>query len=278
LEPGVAGFHLKGVVDMPFTLDDFPLEVNRPQIDVVLPEGTHVLELVVEDSAGLKSAPDQVVITVKREAFPEPRVLSITPRFGLRGKTLGAVIYGENLLNVRAVRFARDSETDPYVQVVLLPGGTASELPIEITIQDDADFGECSWSVTTPGGVAQNPEEASFFVVGKPEISDIDPLWTHQSERWDTVALITGSHLLVPTEPLSAHTVEFLYGPEVDAEVMSRLTAKSTAHQLELEIKAGAGSKLGDHTVRLTTPAGIAHNPPDKFFEVRETPTDAEAS
>jgi hypothetical protein len=64
---------------MPFTIDDFPIEVNRPKIDVVLPEGTHVLELVVEDSAGLKSAPDRVVITVKREAFPEPKVLSITP-------------------------------------------------------------------------------------------------------------------------------------------------------------------------------------------------------
>jgi hypothetical protein len=263
---------------MPFTLDDFPLEVNRPRIDVVLPEGTHVLELVVEDSAGLKSAPDQVVITVKREAFPMPRVLSITPRFGLRGKTLGAVIYGENLLNVRAVRFARDSETDPSIKAVLLPGGTASELPIEITIQDDADFGECYWGVTTPGGVAQNPAEASFFVIGKPEITDIDPLWTHQSDRWEAVALITGSHLLVPTEPLSEHRVEFLYGPEPDEEVMSRLTEKSTAEQLEVEIKAGPDSKLGDHTVRLTTPAGIAHNPPGKPFEVRETRTDAEAN
>jgi hypothetical protein len=106
-------------------------------------------------------------------------------------------------------------------------------------------------------------------VIGKPEISDVDPLWTHQSEQWDAVALITGSHLLVPTEPLSAHIVEFLYGPEVDAEVMTRLTAKSSAHQLEVEIKAGPGSKLGEHTVRLSTPAGVAHNPPDKFFEVR---------
>jgi len=263
---------------MPFTLDDFPLEVNRPQIDVVLPEGEHVLELVVEDSAGLKSAPDKVKITVKHEAFPEPKVLSITPRFGLRGKTLGAVIYGENLLNVRAVRFARKSGTDQSIQAVLLPGGTASELPVEITIDDDAEFGECSWSVTTPGGVAKNPDEASFFVIGKPEISDIDPLWTHQSDQWETVALITGNHLLVPTEPLSAHQVEFLYGPKPDVEVMSRLTARSTAQQLEVEIKAGADSKLGDHTVRLITPAGITHNPPGKFFEVRETPTDTKAS
>jgi hypothetical protein len=263
---------------MPFTLDDFPLEVNRPQIDVMLPEGTHVLELVVEDSAGLKSAPDQVVITVKREAFPEPKVLSITPRFGLRGRTMGAKIYGENLLNVRAVRFGRDTETDPLIQVVLLPGATASELPIEVTIGEDAEFGERNWSVTTPGGVAENPDEFSFFVIGKPEILDVDPTWTRQSERWEAVALITGEHLLVPSEPLSAHQVEFLYGPEPDVEVMSRLTENCHAGQLELEIKAGPGSKLGDHTVRLTTPAGVAHNPPDKFFTVRESGPNEESS
>ena len=45
---------------MPFTIDDFPIEVNRPEIDVILPVGTHVLELIVEDSAGYKSAPDRV--------------------------------------------------------------------------------------------------------------------------------------------------------------------------------------------------------------------------
>ena len=100
----------------------------------------------------------------------------------------------------------------------------------------------------------------------------------HYAMRTGAVALITGENLLVPTEPLSAHTVEFLYGPEVDVEVMSRLTEKSSAHQLELEIKAGPDSKLGDHTVRLTIPAGIAHNPPSKFFEVRETDTDTETS
>lgn len=263
---------------MPFTIDDFPIEVNRPKIDVTLPEGTHVLELVVEDSAGLKSAPDRVVITVKREAFPEPRAISITPRFGLRGETVDAVIYGENLLSVRAVSFVRDSEEDPRIEAVLQPGGTASELPVEVSIKGNADFGEYNWSVTTPGGTAQNPPQASFFVVGEPEIVDIDPLYTEQSEKWEAVALITGSHLLVPSEPLSAHRVEFLYGPDPDLEVMTRLTEKSTPEQLEVEIKAGEGSKLGVHTVRVTTPAGTAHNPPDKAFEVREPRTGAETS
>ena len=44
----------------------FPIETDQPVIEVTLPVGRHILELVVEDSAGLRSAPDTVVITVQR--------------------------------------------------------------------------------------------------------------------------------------------------------------------------------------------------------------------
>ena len=44
----------------------FPIETDQPVIEVTLPVGRHVLELVVEDSAGLRSAPDTVIITVQR--------------------------------------------------------------------------------------------------------------------------------------------------------------------------------------------------------------------
>ena len=50
---------------MAYTIDDFPIETEQPEIEVTLPLGRHVLELVVEDSAGLRSAPDTVVITVE---------------------------------------------------------------------------------------------------------------------------------------------------------------------------------------------------------------------
>jgi hypothetical protein len=182
------------------------------------------------------------------------------------------------LLNVRAVRFVSDSEPEPGIEVVLLPGGTASELPVQISIKGNVDFGEYDWGVTTPGGTAQSPAESSFFVVGEPVISDIDPLYTEQSERWEAVALITGHGLLVPSEPLSDHKVEFLVGPDPDPGVMTRLTEKSTPEQLEVEIKAGTGSQLGVHTVRVTTPAGIVHNPPGMAFEVREPGAGEETS
>lgn len=47
-------------------LTQFPLETTEPKIEVTLPVGRHVLELIVEDSAGLRSAPTTVVITVQK--------------------------------------------------------------------------------------------------------------------------------------------------------------------------------------------------------------------
>lgn len=254
---------------MPFTIEDFPIEVNRPKIDVILPVGTHVLELVVEDSAGFKSAPDRVTITVKREKIPEPTIAAIDPRFGLRGETIGAVIYGQNLDDAYEIKFLRDSEEDLRIEATPQPGGTATELPVSIRVKGNAAYGECNFAVTTPGGTAQNPPDAAFMVVGLPEITDIDPLYAHQGEEWETVALITGRHLMVPTEPLSAHKVEFLYDAEPNPEVLARLTDTSTPEQLEIEIKVGETARLGAHTVSVTTPVGAAEGPTDKVFEVR---------
>lgn len=54
----------------------FPIETDKPVIEVTLPVGRHVLELVVEDSAGLRSAPDTIVITVEKA---EVIAVMITP-------------------------------------------------------------------------------------------------------------------------------------------------------------------------------------------------------
>lgn len=44
----------------------FPIKSDKPQIQVMLPVGTHTLELVVVDDANQSSAPVQVVIEVKK--------------------------------------------------------------------------------------------------------------------------------------------------------------------------------------------------------------------
>ena len=89
---------------------------------------------------------------------------------------------------------------------------------------------------------------------------------------------LTGRHLLVKSEPLSAHSVELFYGTKLDPGVVARITKNSTPGQLEVDIRARDNAKLGEHTVVVTTPAGTAENPPDKVFEIRESLTDAEAS
>jgi hypothetical protein len=254
---------------MPFTIDDFPIEVNRPKIDVILPVGTHVLELVVEDSAGFKSAPDRVTITVEKEEYPEPAITAIDPGFGLRGETVEVVIYGQNLSEAYEVKFLRDSVEDLRVEATPQPGATDTELPVSVRIKGNAAYGECNFAVTTPGGTAQNPPDATFQVVGLPEITDIDPLYAHQGTDWEAVALITGRHLLVPGQPLSAHKVEFLYEPGPNREVLARLTDKSSPEQLEVEIKVGDEAELGEHRLSVTTPVGTAEGPADKVFEVR---------
>lgn len=47
-------------------ITSFPIETTNPKVEVTLPVGQHVLELIVVDSAGLRSAPATVVITVQK--------------------------------------------------------------------------------------------------------------------------------------------------------------------------------------------------------------------
>jgi hypothetical protein len=126
---------------MPYSIEDLPIETSEPRLDLTLPVGTHVFELVVTDSAGLESAPDRVIITVKREEIPGPFISDITPRFGLRGETIDAVIHGENLLDTSEVEFLRESHVDPRLQATIQEGGTATELPISIWAKGNAAFG-----------------------------------------------------------------------------------------------------------------------------------------
>ncbi len=48
----------------------FPFETTEAKTEVTLPVGRHTLQLVVEDSAGLRSAPATVVIEVKKVVLP----------------------------------------------------------------------------------------------------------------------------------------------------------------------------------------------------------------
>ncbi len=255
---------------MPFSIEDFPIEVSEPKIDVNLPEGRYIFELVVEDSAGLKSTPDQVVITVKREIIPEPKITGITLRFGLPGQKVKAKIQGDNLLDAHEVLFWRNLAKGPdsRLEATIQAEGTVKELPISIWIKNSADFGEYSYTVATPGGEARSPDGLAFNVVGKPEIDDIDPVRTYYDQGFETIALITGRHLWIPGESAANHKVEFIRGTEPNQAVVAEII-NGTPEQLQIKITVKENFEgAEDHTVKVTTPAGKGESPPDLKFKV----------
>ena len=141
---------------MAYNIEDFPIETTNEQIEVILPLGRHVLELVVEDSASLKSAPDAVVITVEREAVPE--INNIEPSTGRAGTVVQAVITGKNLLSATEVKFSGVG-----VSAEISSGGTDEELPVRIQIDPMAKANVHDFDVITPGGKT-NSGKVTFHV------------------------------------------------------------------------------------------------------------------
>jgi hypothetical protein len=137
-----------------FDINDFPIETDQPRIEVTLPVGRHVLELVVEDSAGLRSAPATVVVTAEQSP---PVITQIQPNSGTQRSTVRAGILGENLLGISQVIFSGTG-----VIASILPGGTNNNVPVEITIAPQAALGGRSFTVTTPGGLLPAPQECNL--------------------------------------------------------------------------------------------------------------------
>ena len=235
---------------MAYNIEDFPIETTNKQIEVILPLGIHVLELVVEDSAGLKSAPDAVVITVEREAVPE--IVDIKPKTGRAGTVVQAVIGGKNLLGATEVKF------EGYrVSAEIMTGGTDSELTVSIEIDPKAKPDLRKFAVVTPAGTAESPSGVVFAVetAAVPEITGIEP----STGRAGTVvqAVITGKNLL------GATAVEF-DGSMVSAEIMTGGTDSELTVSIEIDPKA----KPDHRRFTVVTPAGAAESPSGVVFTV----------
>ncbi|MGD8594103.1 MAG: IPT/TIG domain-containing protein, partial [Gammaproteobacteria bacterium] len=127
----------------------FPRETTEPQLEVTLEVGTHVLELVVEDSAGNLSEPDTVTITV----VGLPTITSASPNTGVAGSQIA--INGRNFLDVTSVSFG-GVDTEATVE---------SKTRIIATVPVEAPLGAVDIIVTTAYGQAISPEP---FVVEMP--------------------------------------------------------------------------------------------------------------
>jgi len=123
---------------MAYNLSDFPLSTEEPRIEVNLPVGTHVLELVVEDSAGLRSLPDTVIITVEPEEIPAAIISSIEPLSALRGTTFDLTIRGTGLVEATGVVFyTQVTPTRPTRPTLTLPTGPILTRPTTTPIIPD---------------------------------------------------------------------------------------------------------------------------------------------
>ncbi len=253
---------------MPYTLNDFPIETSEPKIEVTLPPGRHVFELVVEDSAGLKSLPDRATVVVQKEAVPKPIIMGIRPRFGVRGETGESTISGTNLFDPYEVKFLRDGQEAAGVQAKILTGGTDTALPVVITVKATAALGIYGFAVSARGGTVQSPPDI-FRVVGKPVIREFKPMSSDREE--DTRLIIKGEYLRVEGEPLAAHKLELLLEGKPDPDISVRLDAEgSNAQELVAQVKVKRSAAPGERILKITTPAGSAESPASMAFRVTE--------
>ena len=146
------------------------------QIQVELPVGTHVLEVVVEDSAGTPSDPVTIVVIVDPDPRSEPRIIDFAPkRLHIGKRSDPFTIKGEHLYVPQSdppqkyqVEFlqADKDEIDAKINAVAIkPNSTATSLQVVVEVDEDAQPGERRLRVTTPNGVGKS---TSFCKIEKP--------------------------------------------------------------------------------------------------------------
>jgi N-acetylneuraminic acid mutarotase len=84
---------------------------------------------------------------------PQPTISSISQTSGTQGTTINATITGTNLTGATSIVFT-SLFTGTGVSAAILPGGTATSLPVQITITNGATTGLRLFSVNTPTGTA----------------------------------------------------------------------------------------------------------------------------
>jgi hypothetical protein len=249
---------------MTYTIEDFPIETEQPRIKVTLPPGRHHLQLVVEDSAGLTSDPDTVVITVR-----QVRITGITPTSSRRDTEVEveveAVIQGQNLDQATDVKFFYEGQEDQHVVAEIHKEGvTIEELPVTIAIKPDARLGARSFTaIFSDDVIAQSPEGVSFKIIGEPVIRAIVPdgvlLVPHKLD-----VTISGRNLTDVTDVTFYHQVKREWVPDPNMIVQDiREVETGTRIHFSLDIIAGAESGSRNYSV---TASGITVQVPLGFL------------
>ncbi|PYQ53706.1 MAG: hypothetical protein DMF78_08295 [Acidobacteria bacterium] len=101
---------------------------------------------------------------------PPPTITAITPDRGARGALVGAAIAGTGLSGATAITFQGTG-----VSATVQPGGTATNLPVRITIDPTAATGARTFQVTALGGTASSGTVTFTVTVPLPVVSSISP-------------------------------------------------------------------------------------------------------
>jgi hypothetical protein len=228
----------------------FPLETDQPVVEVTLPPGHHVLELVVEDSAGLRSEPDTVTITIENVL---PEISGIAPAGARQGtESVRATISGLNLEKVQAVSFA-----DGGITVEDFTENSPAELQVLLSVDPDATPGPRRFTVTTETGSVDSPAGVTFSVdEGLPVITAINPD-TGQPGDSGLRLTISGRYLQ------DVEDVTFLEG----GLRVSDFTERSP-ESLEVLVSIDPDATDGPRRFRVTTDEGTTESPAGVRFTV----------
>ncbi len=156
--------------------------------------------------------------------FRLPGITGVSPASGVVGTTFAATITGTDLAGVTSVVFGGTGIT-----ATVMSGGTATSVPLTVTVDAGAALGVHTISATTPVGTS--PAFSPFTVV-KPTITSIFP--QRGSTGTIQTAVISGSTLLGTT------TVTFS-GTGITGVITSNRNDSSVAFTLTIDPEAVPG-------------------------------------
>jgi hypothetical protein len=168
-----------------------------------------------------------------------PSISSISTCLGYQGTTLLATISGSNLFGASSVTFSGTG-----ISATIGSGGTATSLPITITIAATASVGTRNITVTTPGGSYTLDAVFSVLQASPPVVQSINP----ESGATGTTVSVT----VVGLNMLGASAVSFS-GTGVTATVSS--SSDSTA---SLNVTIASGALLGIRSMTITNAYGTS--------------------
>jgi len=130
-----------------------------------VPTGATTGPVTVTNANGTATSPSTFTVLVP------PIISGVDPARAPQGVTTRLLIEGFNLANATAVTFSQSGLT-----ATIVPGGTSSSLPTNLTVAATVPIGSYPFSVTAPTGVAQSGTVTVTVTSAVPSFNAAKPL------------------------------------------------------------------------------------------------------